>query len=44
VFAADVLLIPGTCSRIDFEATKLYFKNPATAQDKGKLIRMRERF
>ena len=25
VFAADVLVIPGTCSRIDFEATKLYF-------------------
>jgi cellulose biosynthesis protein BcsQ len=24
VFAADVLLIPETCSRIDFEATKLY--------------------
>ncbi len=26
VFAADVLIIPGTCSRIDFEATKLFFK------------------
>jgi cellulose biosynthesis protein BcsQ len=26
VFAADVLVIPGTCSRIDFEATKLFFK------------------
>jgi cellulose biosynthesis protein BcsQ len=25
VFAADILVIPGTCSRIDFEATKLYF-------------------
>lgn len=25
VFAADVLVIPGTCSSIDFEATKLYF-------------------
>jgi len=25
VFAADVLVIPGTCSRIDFEATALYF-------------------
>jgi cellulose biosynthesis protein BcsQ len=25
VFAADVLVIPATCSRIDFEATKLYF-------------------
>ena len=26
VFAADVLIIPGTCSRIDFEASKLFFK------------------
>ncbi|GHU66560.1 chromosome partitioning protein ParA [Spirochaetia bacterium] len=26
VFASDVLVIPGTCSRIDFEASKLYFK------------------
>lgn len=26
VFAADVLVIPGTCSRIDFEASKLFFK------------------
>jgi cellulose biosynthesis protein BcsQ len=26
VFAADVLIIPGTCSRIDLEATKLYFR------------------
>lgn len=26
VFAADVLVIPGTCSRIDLEATKLYFR------------------
>ena len=25
VFAADVLVIPGTCSRIDYEATALYF-------------------
>lgn len=25
VFASDVLVIPGTCSRIDFEASKLYF-------------------
>jgi len=25
VFAADVLVIPGTCSRIDYEATVLYF-------------------
>jgi cellulose biosynthesis protein BcsQ len=25
VFAADVLIVPGTASRIDFEATKLYF-------------------
>jgi chromosome partitioning protein len=25
VFAADVLVVPGTASRIDFEATKLYF-------------------
>ena len=25
VFAANALVIPGTCSRIDFEATKLYF-------------------
>ncbi|MCL2380481.1 MAG: ParA family protein [Treponema sp.] len=25
VFAADVLVIPGTCSRIDYEATSLYF-------------------
>jgi len=26
VFSADKLIIPGTCSRIDFEATKLFFK------------------
>jgi cellulose biosynthesis protein BcsQ len=26
VFAADTLVIPGACSRIDFEATKLYFR------------------
>ena len=26
VFAADVLVIPGTCSQIDLEATKLYFQ------------------
>jgi cellulose biosynthesis protein BcsQ len=26
VFAADTLIIPGTCSRIDFETTKLFFK------------------
>jgi cellulose biosynthesis protein BcsQ len=26
VFASDVLVIPGTCSRIDFEASKLYFE------------------
>jgi cellulose biosynthesis protein BcsQ len=26
VYAADVLVIPGACSRIDFEASKLYFK------------------
>jgi cellulose biosynthesis protein BcsQ len=25
VFASDVLIIPGACSRIDFEASKLYF-------------------
>lgn len=25
VFASDVLVIPGACSRIDFEASKLYF-------------------
>ena len=25
VFAADVLVVPGTASRIDFEATRLYF-------------------
>jgi cellulose biosynthesis protein BcsQ len=27
VFAADVLVIPGNCSRIDFEVTRLYFSN-----------------
>jgi cellulose biosynthesis protein BcsQ len=32
VFAADVLIIPGTCSRIDFEASKLFFK---TLQQSG---------
>jgi len=32
VFSADVLIIPGTCSRIDFEATKLFFK---TLQQSG---------
>jgi chromosome partitioning protein len=32
VYAADVLVIPGTCSKIDFEATKLYFK---TLQQSG---------
>ena len=32
VFSADVLVIPGTCSRIDFEATKLFFK---TLQQSG---------
>jgi len=32
VFAADILIIPGTCSRIDFEATKLFFK---TLQQSG---------
>jgi cellulose biosynthesis protein BcsQ len=26
VFSADTLIIPGACSRIDFEATRLYFK------------------
>ncbi|GHV90416.1 chromosome partitioning protein ParA [Spirochaetia bacterium] len=26
LFAADVLIIPGTCSRIDFEATRLFFE------------------
>ncbi len=26
VFAADILIIPGTCSKIDFEASKLFFK------------------
>jgi cellulose biosynthesis protein BcsQ len=26
VYAADILIIPGTCSKIDFEASKLYFK------------------
>jgi cellulose biosynthesis protein BcsQ len=26
IYASDVLIIPGMCSRIDFEATKLYFK------------------
>jgi chromosome partitioning protein len=26
LFAADVLVIPGTCSRIDFEATRLFFE------------------
>lgn len=26
VFAAELLIIPGTCSRIDFEASKLFFK------------------
>jgi chromosome partitioning protein len=30
VFAADVLIIPGTCSRIDLEATRLFF---STLQD-----------
>jgi cellulose biosynthesis protein BcsQ len=25
VFASDILIIPGTCSRIDFEASRLYF-------------------
>jgi len=32
VFAADILIIPGTCSRIDFEASKLFFK---TLQQSG---------
>ena len=32
VFAANVLIIPGTCSRIDFEASKLFFK---TLQQSG---------
>jgi chromosome partitioning protein len=32
VFAADVLVIPGTCSKIDFEASKLFFK---TLQQSG---------
>jgi len=32
VFSADILVIPGTCSRIDFEATKLFFK---TLQQSG---------
>jgi cellulose biosynthesis protein BcsQ len=32
VFAADTLIIPGTCSRIDFEASKLFFK---TLQQSG---------
>jgi cellulose biosynthesis protein BcsQ len=32
VFAADVLVIPGNCSRIDFEVTRLYF---STLQDCG---------
>jgi cellulose biosynthesis protein BcsQ len=26
VFAADIVVIPATCSRIDFEATRLYFE------------------
>jgi len=26
VFSADILIIPGTCSKIDFEASKLFFK------------------
>jgi cellulose biosynthesis protein BcsQ len=26
VFASNVLVIPGTCSRIDFEASRLYFQ------------------
>ena len=26
VFAADVLIVPGACSRLDLEATKLYFR------------------
>ena len=26
VFAADILVIPGTCSRIDYEATRLFFE------------------
>jgi cellulose biosynthesis protein BcsQ len=26
VFAADILIIPGTCSKIDFKASKLFFK------------------
>jgi len=32
VFAADTLIIPGTCSKIDFEASKLFFK---TLQQSG---------
>ena len=32
VFAADILIIPGTCSRIDFEASRLFFK---TLQQSG---------
>jgi cellulose biosynthesis protein BcsQ len=32
VFAADVLIIPGNCSRIDFEASRLFFK---TLQQSG---------
>jgi chromosome partitioning protein len=32
VFSADILIIPGTCSRIDFEASKLFFK---TLQQSG---------
>jgi cellulose biosynthesis protein BcsQ len=32
VYSADVLVIPGTCSKIDFEASKLYFK---TLQQSG---------
>jgi cellulose biosynthesis protein BcsQ len=26
VFAADTIVIPGACSRIDYEATRLYFR------------------
>jgi cellulose biosynthesis protein BcsQ len=32
VFSANILIIPGTCSRIDFEASKLFFK---TLQQSG---------
>lgn len=37
VFASDLIVIPGTCSRIDFEATKLFFETLEEnfAEDEG---------